>query len=81
MLQPRLISSGRVVRTITRAQRNLLHTWIILAILKQYLVQIGRTDGPSAYLSQTLTAIRFLIHRDRVGVDKTWGRRSPKSTW
>jgi len=30
---------------------KLLHTWIILFIVKQRLVQIGRIDGPAEYLS------------------------------
>jgi len=29
-----------------RAQSKLLHTWIKLVIVKQYLVQIRRVDGP-----------------------------------
>ena len=35
------------------------HTWIILVIVKQYLVHIGRIDGPTEYLSQILTAIKL----------------------
>ena len=34
------------------------HTWIILVIVKQHLVQIGRVDGPIEYLSCILAAIR-----------------------
>ena len=32
---------GRVFMIDTRAQRKLLHTWIMLAIVKQQLAQIG----------------------------------------
>ena len=39
---------------ISRAQRKLLHSWNTLVIVKQHLVQIGRTDGPAEYLSQIL---------------------------
>ena len=35
------ISSRRVFRMTTQAQRKLLHTWIILVIVKQHLVQIS----------------------------------------
>jgi hypothetical protein len=35
----------------SRAQCKLLHTWIILVIVTQHLVQIGRIDGPTDYLS------------------------------
>ena len=53
-----VISSGRVVMMNTPAQWKLLHTWIILAIVKEYLVQIGRTDRPNDHLSWILAAIR-----------------------
>jgi hypothetical protein len=42
----------------TRAQRRLLHTWIISDIVKQHLVPTGQTDGPAEYLSHVLDAIR-----------------------
>ena len=45
------ISSGPVFMINTRAQRKLLHTWIILMIVKHCQVQIGRIDGPTEYLS------------------------------
>ena len=41
----------------TRSQCKLLHTWIILVIVNQYLVQIGRIDGPDEFLSQIFAAI------------------------
>ena len=44
---PGPISSGRVCMIDTRAQRILMHTCIILVILKQHLVRIGRIDGPT----------------------------------
>ena len=31
----------------TRAQRKLLHTWIIVVIVKHHLVQTGQIDGPT----------------------------------
>ena len=43
------ISSGRVLNIHTRAQQKLLHSWIILVIVKPHLVQIGRVDGPTEY--------------------------------
>ena len=33
---------------------KLLHTWIILVIAVQHLVQIGRVDGPTEYASYVL---------------------------
>jgi len=33
------------------AQQKLLNTWEVLVIVKQHLVQIGRTDGPTEFLS------------------------------
>jgi hypothetical protein len=51
-------SSGPIFGISARAQRTLLHTWIILVIAKQHLVQIDRIDGPAEYLSQILAAIR-----------------------
>ena len=39
---------------------KLLHSWIILVVVKQHLVQIDRIDGPTRYLSRMLAAIRFL---------------------
>ena len=44
----------------TRAQRKLTHTWIILVLVKQRLVQIGRIDGLTEYVKQILTEIRSL---------------------
>ena len=41
-----------------RAQCKLLKTWIVLAIVKQDLVQIGRIDGSTEYLPSILTAIK-----------------------
>ena len=62
------ISSGRVFVINTRDQRNLLHTWIVLVIVKQRLVQIGRMDGSTEYLSQILAAIRspFSFNLDKL---------------
>jgi hypothetical protein len=45
------LSSGRVFMMNTRAQGKVLHAWIIFVIVKQYLVQIGRMDGPAECLS------------------------------
>ena len=60
------VSSGRVFLIDTRAQRTLLHSWIILVIAKKHLVQIGRIDGPTEYLSSILTAIEWstVIEKD-----------------
>ena len=33
----------------TRAQRELLHTWIILVNVKKHVVQVGRIDGHTEY--------------------------------
>jgi len=44
-----MISSGRVFTRNTRVQWKSLHSWIILVIVKQHLVQIGRIDGPTEY--------------------------------
>ena len=41
------LSSRRAFVKDTRAQQKLPHTWIILVIIKQHLVQIGRRDGPT----------------------------------
>ena len=35
--------------------------WIILVIVKQHLVQIGRADGPIEYVSQIHAAISWLL--------------------
>jgi hypothetical protein len=43
----------------TWAESKSLHTWIKFVIVKQYLVPIGPTDGPTDFLSQILAAIRF----------------------
>ena len=45
-----VISFGRVFMINTRPQRKFLHSWIILVILKQRLVQIVQIDGPLEYL-------------------------------
>jgi hypothetical protein len=45
----------------------MLHTWIILIIVKYYLVQIGRIDGPTKYLSCTFAAIRLVVDVRREG--------------
>ena len=42
----------------TPASQTLLYTWIIVVIVKQHLVQVGRMDGPTECLSQVLAAIR-----------------------
>ena len=44
-------SSGRVFVINTRAQRKLLHIWILLVIVKQHLVHIGRIDRATEYFS------------------------------
>jgi len=49
-----VISSGRVFTINTRAQQKLLHTCIILVIVKHHLVQIGRIDGPTEYFLRIL---------------------------
>ena len=59
------VSFGRVFMINTRAQWNLLHTWIILVIIKQYLVQIGRVDGPVEHSSYILAAIRSRCRGER----------------
>ena len=38
---------GRVFMIHSRAERKILHTWIILVIVKQHLAKIGRKDGPT----------------------------------
>jgi len=58
--QIRRISSGPVFMISTRAQRKLLHNWIIIVIVNNLLVQIGRIDGPIEYLSEILTAIKSI---------------------
>ena len=52
------ISSGRVPMINTGEQRKLLHTWVILVIVKQPLVQIGHIDGPAKYSSLILAVVR-----------------------
>ena len=42
----------------------ILHGWITSEIVKLHLVQIGRIDGPTEYLSQILAAIRLFIIRE-----------------
>jgi len=43
-------SNTHTVRKKSRSQRKLLHSWIILVIVKELLVQIGRIDGPTEFL-------------------------------
>ena len=62
--QPPAIASRRSFVKNTRAQRNLLHTWIILVVVKQHLVQIDRIDGRTEYLSEIPAAIRSRIESD-----------------
>ena len=45
------ISSGRVFYDKHSGSKKLLHSWIISIIVKQNLVQSGRTDGPTENLS------------------------------
>ena len=45
------ISSKREFMIITRAQQTVLHTWIVLVIVKQHLVHMGQIDGQTEYLS------------------------------
>ena len=52
------ISSGRRFMINTRAQSKLLHTRIILVVVRHHLIQIGRIDGPSEYVSEIFAAIR-----------------------
>ena len=47
--------------TNTRAQRKLLHTCIILVIVEQHLVQIGRIDRPT---TQYLLVALVLVCKD-----------------
>ena len=47
----------------TLPQRKLLHNWIILVIVTQHLVLIGRIDGPAEYLLKIRAGIRSLIGR------------------
>ena len=51
------ISSRRVSMMNARAQRKLLHTWIIFVIVNHHLVQIGRIDGRTDYVSSILTGV------------------------
>ena len=53
------ISSGEVLMIDIQTQRKLSHTWIIWVIVKEHLVQIGRIDRPTEYLSWILAVIRF----------------------
>ena len=51
----------------TRAQRKLHHTWILLVIAKQHLVQIGRINGPTEYSPYIFAAIKFRgLERDLI---------------
>ena len=47
----------------TREQGTFLHAWIISGIGKQHLVQIGRIDGSTEYVSSILTAINSIQAR------------------
>ena len=51
--QPSTPNAGGVSRGLlnTPAQSKLLHTWIKLIIVRQHLVQIGRIDGSTEYVS------------------------------
>ena len=45
---------GRMIDDLIRVSiydKKSLHSWIMLVIVKQHLVQIGRMDGPTEYLS------------------------------
>ena len=44
------IRRTQIVQVVSRTHK-LLHVWIILVIVTQRLVQIGRIDGPAEYLS------------------------------
>ena len=55
----------------TRAQRKLLHTWIILSIAKHNLAQIGRIGGPTEYLSQRLATIK--LNLTPLALVEVWG--------
>ena len=46
-----------------RAQRKLLHTWIILVIVNQRVVQLGPIDGRTEYVLQILAAIGSRLAR------------------
>ena len=48
-----------------RVQRKLLHTWIMLVIVRQHLVQIGQINGQSEYLSYILAGIRSFYRHGR----------------
>ena len=42
---------GSLTSTVhAHTHQKLLHSWIILVIVKRHLVQIGRIDGPTDYL-------------------------------
>ena len=46
-----VISSGPVFMINSRVQAKLVHTWIIIVVVKPQLVQMSRMDGPAEYLS------------------------------
>jgi hypothetical protein len=56
----------------TRAHYKLLHAWIILVILEQHLVHVGRIDGPTEYLS-------YIFRRDSIPLSSLQGFR--RGTW
>ena len=58
---PAAVSSGRVFMINDRAQRKLQHTWIVLVIVKEHLVQTFGIDGPVEYLSHILAAIKSCL--------------------
>ena len=47
-----------------RAQPKLLHTWIILVIVKQHLVQTNPVDGRAEHVSYILAAIKSLAEKN-----------------
>ena len=62
------ILSGRVFMLDTRAQRKLLHTWIVLVIWQQCLVQIDRIDGPTKDVDITTPGPRQRLPRPAVHI-------------
>ena len=59
--RPRLVALTKFhLDEYHRAHWKSLHFWIILVVVKQHLVHIGRIDGPTEYLSQILAAIKLV---------------------
>ena len=56
-----------------RALLKVLHTWIISVFWKQHLVQTGRIDGPTVYLSRILAAFRSPGKRTSQTQVGSWG--------